>query len=280
MNVKSLCLWIGIPLALVGMFFFGRAFSGGEEMQPVEQAARRAAGGRRARSPRAAKIAERRAMKASPRSVTEMRVKPVLMALEADEEAELTEMGRALLKELQEALDFENFKDVARLVAKLQDVRTASGSDDAVPAILRRKAIEALGWFGAEAVPELLAFLADSDPDISQAALDQLMLALEDVTLGDADRSVIVKQIAEVMTDGDGLDQIMMEIANMRHSRALDTILHIFKHGTPEAIAKMPEWLEFITGEELTTVEDVMDWYERNPDGEDDEDFFGPMSTK
>ena len=282
MKVKAAYYWIGLPLILVGMLLCWRYLSSEDERPASNQTSHST----RSRDPRSrrirrqsrdARIAERRA-RAADRSVTEVRVKPMLLELEANEEAELTELGLKLLKDLQAALDAENFKEVSRLAASLQDVRTAYGTDDAVPALLRRRVIEALGWFGAAAAPDLIVYLSDTDPEVMQLALDQLMMALDDISLGDRDRAGIIKQIAAVMTDDDGLDRMMMEISNMRNSVGIETIVDIFATGTPEAVAKMPETLQFFTGEDnITTVEDAEEWYRQNPDGEYDEDLYGTM---
>ena len=283
MKIKAAYYWIGIPLILAGMLFCWCYLSSEDERPASNQTSHRT----KSRDPRArrmrrqsreARIAERRAKAGADRSVTEVRMKPTLLALEADEEAELTELGLKLLKDLQAALDAENFKEVSRLAASLQDMRTAYGTDEAIPALLRRRVIEALGWFGAAAVSDLIVYLSDTDPDVSQLALDQLMMSLDDITLGDRDRADIIKQIATVMTDDDGLDRMMMEISNMRNSVGIQTIVDIFATGTPEAVAKMPETLRFFTGEDnIATVEDAEEWYRQNPDGEYDEDLYGPM---
>ena len=283
MKVKAAYYWIGLPLVLAGMFFCWRYLSSENEQSAPNQTShstksRDPRARRMRRQSRDAQMAARRARSAANQSVTEVRVKPVLLELEATEEAELTELGRKLLKDLQAALDAENFQEVSRLAANLQDVRTAYGTDEAIPALLRRRVIEALGWFGAAAVSDLIMYLSDTNPDVMQMALDQLMLALEDISLGDRDRAGIIKQMATVLTDEDGLEQMMLEISNMRNSVGIETIVDIFANGTPQAVAKMPETLQFFTGEDnIATVEDAEEWYRQNPDGEYDEDLYGPM---
>ena len=44
----------------------------------------------------------------------------------------------------------------------------------------------------------------------------------------------------------------------------------------------MPEPISFVTGTdegEIVTVEDMEKWLGENPDGEDDEDLYGPMNV-
>lgn len=210
------------------------------------------------------------------------REKPRLLELEDDEEAKLTEYSKRILRELQAALDAEDFKSVSRLVCKMQEIPPDPlFGKEGVAAILRRKAIEALGWFGATALPELSGMLADPDPEIVQATLDQFQLALEDVTLSDYERADIISMAAKVLKDTDGLEMIFMEINNMRHSVGAGLLVDVCLNGTEEAKGLMKDAIEFFTGEDdLSTVEDVERWLSENPDGEDDDDLYGGMEIE
>ena len=104
--------------------------------------------------------------------------------------------------------------------------------------------------------------------------------ALSDVSLGDRERAKIVSLASTVLTDTDALEQIFMEISNMRNSVAANTIFTILQDGTPEAKRLIIETMEFVTGEDnIKTVEDLEKWLAENPDGEYDDDLYGPMDT-
>lgn len=205
------------------------------------------------------------------------REKPKILKLEDDEEAKLNDFSRKILQDLQDALDSENFSRVSKLVAKMLEIPPdPKFGKDGVAALLRRKAVEALGWFGAKAMPELVGMLADADPEIVQATFDQFSLALEDISLSDYERADIVVMAAKVLKNSDDLEMLLMEINNMRHSVGAGALVEICLEGTDAAKMLMPEAIEFFTGEDnLKTVEDVEKWLAENPDGEDDDDLYG-----
>lgn len=209
--------------------------------------------------------------------VREEREKPAILNLAPDEEDLLTEYSKAMLMELQKALDSENFFKVRELVAKMLEIPPdPMFGADGVAAILRRKAVDALGWFGAEGLPMLAAMLGDADPDIAQATFDQFQLALEDISLSDYDRADIIYMASKVLTNVDDLEMLFMEINNMRHSVGAGLLVSICQEGTDAAKGLMPDAIEFFTGEDnLQTVEDVQDWLDENPDGPDDDDLYG-----
>lgn len=226
---------------------------------------------------RQAKIEEMNRRKANRRSAPGKREKPKMLDLDEDEEAKLNDFSRKVLRELQEALDNENFKTVSRLAQKMMEIPPdPMFGADGVDSLLRRKAVEALGWFGSQALPELAGMLADADPEIAQATFDQFSLALEDISLSDYERADIVVMAAKVLTDVDNLEMLFMEINNMRHSVGADALVQICLEGTEQAKALMPEAIEFFTGEDnIVTIEDVEQWLMNNPDDEYDDDFYG-----
>ena len=96
----------------------------------------------------------------------------------------------------------------------------------------------------------------------------------------DRERAKIVSLASTVLTDTDALEQIFMEISNMRNSVAANTIFTICQDGTPEAKRLIVDTMEFVTGEDnIKTVEDLERWLTENPDGPDDEDLYGPMDA-
>ena len=212
---------------------------------------------------------------------SEPREKPNLVMLEDVEERELTELARKVLASLQAALDAEDYEQIAHIFSMAQNAPKGSlgKTTEGMPVALRKKLIEAMGWFGAKALPELAAFLADPDQDVFQMATDQFEMALSDITLGDRQRAEIVIMASMVLTDHDAMGRVLMEISSFRNSVAAETIKAICENGTDTAKAQMPEVIEFVTGEDnIQTVEDVDKWLENNPDGPDDDDVFGPMS--
>lgn len=203
--------------------------------------------------------------------------------LEADEEAKLTDMQRKMLEEIRDACDEDDRKKVIRLVQKMQ---SSDEWPDGIPAILKLEAIDALGWFGIDALAELAGFLKDSDAEVQKAAVDGFDEALSDPDIGDRQRAEILKVAAQVVTDADALESMMMELDDMRNSVAVETAITILQTGNEEAKSALREVMEdrfeYNLEEDVDdlpapkTVEELKKWKELNPDDEDDEDFYGP----
>lgn len=214
--------------------------------------------------------------------IKEPREKPQLLMFDDEEEKMLNDFSRKILAELQAALDAENFSEVQRLVAKMLEIPPdPKFGADGVATILRRSAVEALGWFGAKGLPELAGLLADPDPEISQATIDQFNLALEDITLSDYEKADIISMAARVLKDLDGLEMMFMEINDMRHSVGAGLLVDICLNGTDVAKGLMKDQIEFFTGEDnIFTVQDIEKWLQNNPDGPDDDDLYGGLKDE
>ena len=200
------------------------------------------------------------------------RVKPKFM-LDADDEAGLNEEQRRTIAAIRAALDDNSQKTVVKLVQKLQ---ASDEWPDGIPKSIKMAAIEALGWFGAAALPELSGFLGDADAEVVQAAIDKYSDMLNDVDLSDRERAKILIAAAQVINDAEAMDMMLVALNDMRHSVAADTIKTIMKVGTAAAKEVLPENIEFVTSEEgIATPEQIDKWLKENPDDEDDDEFYG-----
>ena len=123
---------------------------------------------------RATKVRADRTDKAKPRSAVkrETLVESSDAGLEFLPDVKLSENDRKTLIKLQEALDAEDFKRVAQLA------REAMQSPEAE---VRRRAVDALSWFGSKALPELTALMADADDDVAQEARNAAEAAVMDI---------------------------------------------------------------------------------------------------
>ena len=79
---------------------------------------------------------------------------------------------KRLAEKVQSALDEEN---LASLIAASEQAMKSENPE------VRQHTVEALGWFGPEALPELTGAMADPDPDVSQAAENAWEVGLADV---------------------------------------------------------------------------------------------------
>lgn len=293
-SIKRSSVSILIACALIGVLgivsvFCSRSFSSGGEAAATPVASKKVAYLRDAYKGGPAAKAVR--IRPQETSIPQVEKEKPLLLLTAQEEAELTELQKKIISDIQEALDEEDLATLTEVVSRLQEqiaraeanVRPGAGRAElaahiaaCVPKSIRMKAIEALGWFGAEALPELVGYMADPDPEVVQYTYAQFEQAIMDITLSDRDRADIVVMASRVLSDQVTLDNMMMQIFDMRHSVALGTILEVAEVGTPEASGKMTEVMELYTGEKgIKTEKQAAAWLEENPDGEFDEDFYG-----
>jgi len=205
--------------------------------------------------------------------------------LEDNEFKDLTEFQRAVMLQLRSALDSNDLKAVVAAVQKMREMgmREAKMAGRGswvhyVPVAMRKAAVDSLGWFGSESLPEIVEFLADPDSDISQLAASQFEQAMQDPSFGDKDRAAVIKMVSSVLTDESMVDWMCMEINNMRHSVGIDTLLYMSENGTDAVRAKVPESMEFFTGEDsIKTHDDANNWLNENPDDSDDDELYGPI---
>lgn len=192
------------------------------------------------------------------------------------EESSLTEAQRALLNELQEALDDESLRRVAKIVEKIQD-QYRKGGDEAVPPYMREQAVEALSWFLPDSLAELIGFMADSNPEVLEDVMKNFTEGIDDAELSDRELATIFKKIAPIIEDDDAIDAILMGVEiDMRNSVAVDTYKELFKTGSEAIKQRLIESMQDFTGEDdITTPEQLDAWLKENPDDEDDEEFYG-----
>lgn len=207
---------------------------------------------------------------------TEKPAKEALLTFSEEEERQLTELAREAILELRDAIDREDVKAVRRIIAKMMRSPQKVLGLAEIPAFVKRKMIEALGWFGSDSIPELVEFMVDADPEIVQEAVNQFQQMLNDFSMSDRERAVVVVNASKVLNDIDQLEPIIMEICTMRHSVSIGTLVEICETGTDAAHELLQDYAEFYTGEEdMSTVETLESWLAKNPDGENDEEFYG-----
>jgi len=118
-----------------------------------------------------ARSARERVQAAMPATLPQ-REKKQAMRLPADLFAHLKGLDRKRAEALQEALDNEDFSATAK--AAKEALRSENPE-------IRQNAVEALGWFGAEALPELTTCMADADEDVRNAAANLWELAVQEL---------------------------------------------------------------------------------------------------
>lgn len=159
---------------------------------------------------------------------------------------ELPERDRKLGQAIVDASDKD---DLAALKLLVDEARQSPNAD------VRQRMVEALGWFGKDAVGELSKFLTDANAEVAQSAFsewDSAVDAVEDENFG----LVASMEAMKVLTDEDNLQTAACRIESADDRKAaIEAIVEIVGSGnaTAEKVAK--ESYEFITGDEWVDAE-------------------------
>lgn len=201
-------------------------------------------------------------------------VRPDVSVDDDDDEAKLTPQQRAALKELQSALDDDDLKAVRRALEKMIAKTSSGGTLESLPVAMRTRALEALGWFGKDAVNDLVPFLADSNVEVSNDAFEKFQLAISECD-DDVEKSVIVKTMMRAISDAEQIDTMLNNLNDMRNSVRAETIASILTDGTDNARRIMMEQLGEYTDSDVETVDDLERWVVENPDESDADEIYG-----
>jgi len=199
-----------------------------------------------------------------------------------DEYESLSPEMKKIYDGMQLALDNEDRKALSRLCDELSKIRQSRG-ENAIPAFVRAKAVEAIGLFLPETLAELVEYMSDSDPEVAESVFDQLDNFLNDTTLGDKELSKILVLMSKVLTNEDAVDSLATTIdMNMRNSVKVDTCINILDSGNEVAVDRIKETIADIIEVEVEDLSKSTDgikaklkeWLAENPDDEDDAEFY------
>lgn len=118
--------------------------------------------------------------------------------------ASMSDADRKLYDAVQSALDDEDFAAVR--VAAAEAYRSANAE-------VRQQAVDALGWFGEKALPELTPMMADADDDVAQSACDAWESGLSEMESA-ADRVKVARMALTVISNPDALTMIGSQFSN------------------------------------------------------------------
>lgn len=212
------------------------------------------------------------------------RARPDFASVLSDDDEKMSPKFRALLAEVQSALDADDWKKTVAIVQKLQDM---DEWPDGVPAALHKAAIAALGWFGAKTAPELVGFLGSGDTEVFEEASDAMLDALSDMSISDSERSRLLLGYLKVIKDEDMVSTMLFELNNMRPTVRAETGIGVFKSGNEVAVRTLREEIDTYFGDnpevEVQSEDDLgkylekaMEAYKADPDlADSDESFYG-----
>ncbi|MCQ2389791.1 MAG: HEAT repeat domain-containing protein [Kiritimatiellae bacterium] len=175
---------------------------------------------------------------------------------------EVSPQDRRLFDEVDKALNAEDFTTVQEL-AKLMGNSTNE--------IVRLRAIEALGWFNEEALPELTPFLVDQDENVRDAAQDLWLSALGQVE-DERVKATIIEATMGVIKDRDMLEDIAFNLNELSTFTAIESVVALINSENPDVVDVALESYSFLTGEEYTTFEAAQAWVNENIDLSEESD--------
>ena len=163
--------------------------------------------------------------------------------------------SRKCASAIQDALDENDFKGVAAWATK------AMRSSDPE---LRQHAVDALGWFGPEALPELTGFLSDPNHDVADAAAEQWQIGLTMID-DDAVRVSTAEAALKTLSNVDVLAQLVCEISAQDDDlKIMQSLVDIIDSGNPAGVKLAKEEYESLTGEEWSGIDAAERWLDEN----------------
>ncbi len=248
--------------AACAVLFYVLRGEGGRDAEPAAAGAAEKAGAADGKSGPSAPVATPRAAKPRPRPAPKARApgktrsapagaaeKPRL-AMRAPE---LSPEERKAVAAVQDALDKEDRAATFELARKL--------ASDKSPAV-RAKVVEALGWFGKNAMPELVPFIGDADEDVANDAMSYFEQAIGEL---DDDLEIAQTLIAamKAVNDPEALESLASHFYHIDEGIAVEALIEIMSAGGAAAEAGK-EAYSFASGEDWTGVQAAQDWLNRH----------------
>lgn len=159
------------------------------------------------------------------------------------DDGELSPEDEKLSDAIEKALDDEDLSAARAL---------AGAALSSASAEVRQSMVDALGWFGVKALPELTPFLADGDEDVRASAMNEWSMALSEID-DEVERIGVAELAMGVLTDDEHLDDVSGEYIGVDEKLAVESLLRVIEgDGSRQGIEKAKETYEFVTGDEFS----------------------------
>lgn len=168
-------------------------------------------------------------------------------------------LAEPLKDEIQSALEEDDFKALLTLLPRARESNNAE---------VRLDLVEALGWFGKEAMLELLPMMADPDESVAEAAVDNWKFALSDIE-DEKEKSVNVEMVMKGLRNKDALESVVMELDDCDDVVEIQALVNVIESGNPIAAEVAREHYEFITDEKYIDLETANRWLTQNTTSDD-----------
>ena len=155
----------------------------------------------------------------------------------------------------------------------LADTALASGNKD-----LREAVVDALGWFGADAMAELTPFMSDPDREVADAASSHWKDALQEID-DEGLKAGIIEMSAKALKNKDMIEDVANELIGIDELAAIQVIANVIESGGAAADA-MRDVYDFITGDEWRDIDAAEAWLQENYDSDGEEADSAPENRE
>ena len=171
------------------------------------------------------------------------------------------EKDQALMRQAREAIDNDDLESARALAAEA----AASKNDE-----LREMAVEALSWFGKDAMVELMQFMADANEEVAEEAKSGWMAGLQEID-DEGEKAGVIEATMKCVKDGEMLEDIANELIGMDDLAAIQVLADIIEEGGNDAAVKAAkETYNSITEENWSNVDAAETWLQKNYEPDDD----------
>lgn len=173
------------------------------------------------------------------------------------------EQDQVLMRQARDAIDNDDLESARALAA------AAASSENAE---LREMVVEALSWFGKDALVELTQYMADPNEEVAEAAKDGWMGGLQEMD-DDGEKAGVVESAMKFLRDGETLEDIANELIGIDELAAIQVLANVIEEGKNKAaIPAAKEAYNSITGSDWTSVDAAEAWLQENYEPDDDDD--------
>ena len=165
-----------------------------------------------------------------------------------------------LRRAIADSMEHDNYAELSKLAPLALDSPIAD---------VREAMVDALGWFGDQALTELTVFMSDKDEDVAEAAATHWKMGLQEIE-SEAEKVGLIAQTLQVFKDKDMLEDIANELVGMDEVLAIQMLVDTIGGDNPAAIKTAIETYEFITDEKWSDIDAAEAWLQENYDQPDE----------
>lgn len=128
---------------------------------------------------------------------------------------------------------------------------------------LRGMVVDALGWFGQDAIAELLPFLSDRNETVAENARGQWMMGLQEIE-DDGAKAGVVQLTLEGLKDKDVIEDVVNELIGIDELAAMQVLVNVINGENPVAAEMAKETYNTLTGDDWFDVDAAEEWLQQN----------------